>query len=118
MYITFTLHSKKQIEKRNLTEQEIIESIKFLDKTIKKHDKYYFQKSIGRGMIEIVCEKMENNKQISKTGVFTHALSAFLRVYISRRGFKDGTGGFFISFCYSMVSFLSHLKLLKLQGKL
>lgn len=63
-------------------------------------------------------EKLENNKQISKFGVFTHALSAFLRVYISRKGFKDGTGGFFISFCYSMVSFLSHLKLLKLQGKL
>lgn len=63
-------------------------------------------------------EKLANNKQISKFGVFTHALSAFLRVYISRKGFKDGTGGFFISFCYSMVSFLSHLKLLKLQGKL
>lgn len=63
-------------------------------------------------------EKLENNKEISKFGVFTHALSAFLRVYVSRKGFKDGTGGFFISFCYSMVSFLSHLKLLKLQGKL
>ncbi|MBE2225913.1 MAG: glycosyltransferase family 2 protein [Ignavibacteria bacterium] len=63
-------------------------------------------------------EKLINNKQISKAGVFTHALSAFLRVYISRKGYKDGTGGFFISFCYSIVSFLSHLKLLKLQGKI
>jgi len=63
-------------------------------------------------------EKLINNKQISKAGVFTHALSAFLRVYISRKGYKDGTGGFFISFCYSMVSFLSHLKLLKLQSKI
>lgn len=63
-------------------------------------------------------EKLANNKQISKAGVFSHAISAFLRVYISRKGFKDGTGGFFISFCFSMVSFLSHLKLLKLQGKL
>ena len=63
-------------------------------------------------------EKFENKKQISKIGVFTHALSAFLRVYISRKGFKDGAGGFFISFCYSMVSFLSLLKLLKLQKKI
>ncbi len=63
-------------------------------------------------------EKLTKNKQISKAGVFTHALSAFLRVYISRKGFKDGSGGFFLSFCYSMVSFLSHLKLLKLQGKI
>ena len=63
-------------------------------------------------------EKQKNNKQISKAGVFTHALSAFLRVFISRKGYKDRSGGFFISFCYSMVSFLSHLKLLKLQGKI
>jgi glycosyltransferase involved in cell wall biosynthesis len=63
-------------------------------------------------------EKLENNKQISKLGVFTHAVSTFLRVYISRKGFKDGSGGFFISFCYSMVSFLSLLKLLKLQKKI
>jgi glycosyltransferase involved in cell wall biosynthesis len=63
-------------------------------------------------------EKLENNKQISKLGVFTHAFSTFLRVYISRKGFKDGAGGFFISFCYSMVSFLSLLKLLKLQKKI
>ncbi|MEO8512746.1 MAG: glycosyltransferase family 2 protein [Ignavibacteria bacterium] len=63
-------------------------------------------------------EKFENNKQISKFGVFTHAFSTFLRVYVSRKGFKDGSGGFFISFCYSMVSFLSLLKLLKLQKKI
>lgn len=62
-------------------------------------------------------EKFKNNKQISKTGVFTHAVSAFIRVYFSRKGFKDGTGGFFLSFSYSMVNFLSHLKLLKLQNR-
>jgi len=63
-------------------------------------------------------ENFEKNKQISKAGVFTHALSAFVRVFVSRKGFKDGAAGFFISFSYSMVSFLSHLKLLKLQGKI
>lgn len=63
-------------------------------------------------------EKLEQNKQISKAGVFTHAISAFLRVFISRKGYKDRLEGFFISFSYAMVNFLSHLKLLKLQSKL
>ena len=64
MNIIFTLHSKRQIKKRDLTEQEIIESVKFPNKTIKKHNKYYFQKDIGRGIIEIVCEKTENNIKV------------------------------------------------------
>lgn len=64
MSITFTLHSKRQIQKRDLTEQEILESIKFPDKTLKKYDKYYFQKYIRRGTIEVVCEKTENNIKV------------------------------------------------------
>lgn len=63
-------------------------------------------------------EKLEKGKKISKAGVFTHAISAFIRLFISRKGYKDRSGGFFISFSYAMVNFLSHLKLLKLQGKL
>lgn len=62
-------------------------------------------------------EKFRQKRSISKAGVFTHAISAFLRVYISRKGFKDGINGFFLSFSYSMVNFLSHLKLLKLQNR-
>ena len=64
MNITFTLHSKRKIKKRDLTEEEIIESIKYNDKTIKKHGKYYFQKDLGSGTIEIVCEKIENNIKV------------------------------------------------------
>jgi glycosyltransferase involved in cell wall biosynthesis len=63
-------------------------------------------------------EHFKNGKQISKMGVFTHALSAFLRIYISNKGYKDKTEGFFVSFCYSFTNFLSHLKLLKMQNKL
>ena len=63
-------------------------------------------------------EHFKNSNQISKIGVFTHALSAFLRIYISNKGYKDKTEGFFVSFCYSFTNFLSHLKLLKLQNKL
>ena len=64
MDIIFTLHAKRQIRKRNLTEQEIVESIRYADKTIKKHEKYYAQKNIGRGFIEIVYEKIENNIKV------------------------------------------------------
>ena len=64
MQIVFTLHSKRQIKKRNLTEQKIIESIKFPDKIIKKHDKFYYVKDLDRGTIEIVCEKTANNIKV------------------------------------------------------
>ena len=58
------------------------------------------------------------NKKISKIGVFTHAFSAFLRIYISNKGYKDKLAGFYVSFSYGFVNFLGHLKLLKLQNKL
>jgi glycosyltransferase involved in cell wall biosynthesis len=63
-------------------------------------------------------ENFSKNKTISKTGVFLHFISAFLRVFISRKGYRDKLHGFYVSFSYAMVNFLSHLKLLKLQNKL
>jgi glycosyltransferase involved in cell wall biosynthesis len=63
-------------------------------------------------------EHFQNKKIITKTGVFTHAVSAFLRVFISRKGYKDKINGFFVSLNDALVNFLTHLKLLKLQGKL
>lgn len=63
-------------------------------------------------------EHFRNKKRISKIGVFSHAISAFLRVFISRKGYKDRLYGFYVSFCYASVNFLSHLKLLKLQNKI
>jgi uncharacterized FlaG/YvyC family protein len=53
----FTLHVKRRINKRNLTEDEIIESIKYADKITKKHGKYYAKKNMGRGIIEIIYKK-------------------------------------------------------------
>ncbi len=64
MEIKFTLHAKHKIKKRNLSEQEIIESINSPNKTIKKHGKLYLQKNIGRGTIEIVCKLIENNIKV------------------------------------------------------
>jgi hypothetical protein len=60
MKIIFTKHAILRALKRNTTEQKIIESIKNADKTIKKHGKYYYQKRLEIGTIEIVCEMVES----------------------------------------------------------
>ena len=57
-------------------------------------------------------------KKVSKTLVVGKAISAFLRVYISRGGFKDGFRGFLVSLSDSLVNFLTNLKLLRLYNKL
>ena len=64
MNVIFTLHAKHKIRKRNLTEQEVRESIENPDKTTKKHGKIYFEKNLGRGTIEIVSEAIENNIKV------------------------------------------------------
>ena len=64
MKIFFTAHAEKRIQKREIMKEEVIQAIEQPDKTIKKHDKYYFQKRLQRGMIEVCCEKTENNINI------------------------------------------------------
>ena len=64
MKIIFTKHAEYRIKKRNLTKQEVIDSINYPDNTIKKHGKYYFNKKLERGTIEICCEKTENNIKV------------------------------------------------------
>jgi len=56
----FTNHAKDRINKRNLTELEVIESIEHADKILTRQDKYYAQKLIREGKIEVVFEKGEN----------------------------------------------------------
>lgn len=63
-------------------------------------------------------EYFHNGKRVSRFSIPFKAISAFLRVYISRGGFKDGIRGMFVSFQDSMVNLLTNLKLLKLQNKL
>jgi glycosyltransferase involved in cell wall biosynthesis len=63
-------------------------------------------------------EHFHNRKTITKAGVFTHAISSFFRVFISRKGFLDGIYGFYVSFTDACVNLLTHLKLLKLQNKI
>ena len=59
MEIIFTRHAEYRIKKRKILEQEVIEAIKYPDNTIKKHNRYYFQKILERGTIEVSCEKTE-----------------------------------------------------------
>ena len=57
MKIVFTEHAKDRIKKRKITEDEIINIIKYSHKTYKREGKYYVQGNIGRANIEIVYER-------------------------------------------------------------
>lgn len=64
MKIVFTYHLKSRMWKRNISEDEIINVINYPDKTIKKHGKYYFQRKLDRGIIEVACEKTETHIKV------------------------------------------------------
>ena len=64
MKIIFTEHADERLERRKFLKEEIIEAIKFPDKILKKHDKYYHQKVLGRGKVEVVCEKTEKHIKV------------------------------------------------------
>ena len=57
MEIEFTEHAKDRIKKRKIKKEEIIEAINNPDKIKKEEGKYYVQKDIRRGKIEIVYSK-------------------------------------------------------------
>ena len=54
MDIIFTEHAKQKLGKRKILEDEAINTIKYPEKTYKEGGKYYSQKDIGRGKIEVV----------------------------------------------------------------
>lgn len=64
MNIEFTHHAEYRIKIRKITKQETLDTIRFPDKTVKKHGKYYYQKQLGRGTIEAVIEKSGKNLNI------------------------------------------------------
>jgi len=57
MEIIFTIHVKQRMKKRGITEEEVITTINFPEKTSKKEGIYYAKKDIGRANIEVVYEK-------------------------------------------------------------
>ncbi len=60
MKIEFTEHAKYIMGKRKIIEDEIINTIKYAEKIKKEEGKYYAQKNIGRGSIEVVYENFGN----------------------------------------------------------
>ena len=65
MEIVFTEHAKDRIKKRKITEDEVINAIKYPNKIEKKKGKYYAQKNIDRAVIEVVYEKDKYIKVIT-----------------------------------------------------
>ena len=64
MEITFTFHAEFRITKRKLLKEEVIDAVQYPDKIIKKHGKYFYQKRISRGTIEVVCERTEKSLNV------------------------------------------------------
>jgi hypothetical protein len=64
MNIIFTKHAERRVERRKILKQEILDAIKYPDRTVKKHGKHFYQKKLERGLIEIVAEKTESNLNI------------------------------------------------------
>lgn len=60
MRIIFTKHAEFRLEKRKINKEDVIFAIRNPDKTIKKYGKYYIQKKIEMGTIEIVVERKES----------------------------------------------------------
>ncbi|MEK6854636.1 MAG: DUF4258 domain-containing protein [Nanoarchaeota archaeon] len=54
MHIEFTKHAREQMKERNISEEEVIETIKSAKKTQKIDDIHYARKNTGRAVIEVV----------------------------------------------------------------
>ncbi|MAE42160.1 hypothetical protein CMO93_00180 [Candidatus Woesearchaeota archaeon] len=64
MKIILTNHAELRLKKRKILGDEVLDAVKNPDKTIKKHGQFLFQKQLDRGLIEIACEKTENNLKV------------------------------------------------------
>ena len=64
MQIELTDHARARLENRKILEQELIDALKYPEKILKKHGKYYFQKTLQGGRTEIVCERRENHIKV------------------------------------------------------
>jgi hypothetical protein len=65
MEILFTKHVLFRMKKRKITEDEVINAIKYPEKTSKNEGKFYIQKNIDRANIEVVYEKDKYIKVIT-----------------------------------------------------
>ncbi|MBI1970718.1 DUF4258 domain-containing protein [Candidatus Woesearchaeota archaeon] len=64
MRVTFTSHALPRMSIRKIYDDDIMDTLRSPDVIYKKHGKYFFRKSIGRGTIELCCEKTERHINI------------------------------------------------------
>ncbi|OGU70318.1 MAG: hypothetical protein A2V93_11470 [Ignavibacteria bacterium RBG_16_34_14] len=62
-------------------------------------------------------EVYKSKNKVTAFTIISHAVSAFLRYYISLKGFKDGMHGLIISFVYSVSNMLTYVKIWEKQGR-
>jgi glycosyltransferase involved in cell wall biosynthesis len=62
-------------------------------------------------------ELFKKKKKTNGWGIFTRTISAFLRFYITKMGFKDGVHGLIISSFHALSKMLTYIKLWEMQNK-
>ena len=65
MNIIFTDHAKERMEKRNISEDEVVNAIKYAEKTEKIDDIYYAYKKLDRFILKIVYTRENYIKVIT-----------------------------------------------------
>jgi hypothetical protein len=60
MEIIFSLHAKYRMKRRGISEDMVIEAILHPEKLVKAHGKWYAQKHLHGGLIEVPFEKTES----------------------------------------------------------
>jgi (heptosyl)LPS beta-1,4-glucosyltransferase len=61
-------------------------------------------------------ERMKKKKIVKGKNIFLHALAAFLRDFISQKGYKDGVYGLVISFLSGVTTLLTYTKIWEMQN--
>ena len=65
MNIVLTKHAKDQMKERGISEDEVMNALKYPENTQKIDDLYYAQKKTNQGIIEVVYEKQNYIKVIT-----------------------------------------------------
>ena len=65
MKIVLTRHVKEQMEERGVSEDEVINTVKYSENTRKIDELYYAQKKTAQSIIEVVYEKQSYIKVIT-----------------------------------------------------
>jgi hypothetical protein len=65
MRVLFTLHALQRMTDRRILREEIIDAIRAPSRIERRHGKYYVQKQLDRGKIEVCIEKETHIKVIT-----------------------------------------------------